>query len=93
MVSRSLMSCLFNSHIRKKKREMGTLRARTREYGSRGKVRASPRAADAAAAARDAIMEDAEEQLREMLELLMDSLEHLREEIAMDLGRLEYQFD
>ena len=71
---------------------MGTLRARTREYGSRGKVRASPRAADAAAA-RDAIMEDAEEQMLEMLEQLMDSLEHLREEIAMDLGRLEYQFD
>ena len=69
---------------------MGTLRARTREYGSRGKVRASPRAADAA---RDAIMEDAEEQMLEMLEQLMDSLEHLREEIAMDLGRLEYQFD
>ena len=69
---------------------MGNIRARTRECGSRRKVRASHRAAAAAAAA---VPEGGEDRILQMLERLMNSVDQLREEIAMGFERMDNRFD
>ncbi|XP_034697398.1 uncharacterized protein LOC117923281 isoform X2 [Vitis riparia] len=69
-------------------KKMGNIRARTRECGSRRKVRASHRAAAAAA-----VPEGGEDRILQMLERLMNSVDQLREEIAMGFERMDNRFD
>lgn len=85
---------------------MGSIRGRTREYGCRGKVRGSRPAAAAAAGGAGAgaaagaaaplggaaAVEDGEAWFMQMLDRLLESLDQLREEIAMGFARMDHRF-